>query len=135
MPLCAWSRIKPLKDPATLTEFESTYQCKMSEALKQCILAYNGGRPTPDAIKAESGQEFDVKLLLSFNKDGDQETVYKVMAYFFERYHGTLIPFAADSAGNYYCESESGIVLWTQDEDILPVCESFSVFLTSLHEI
>lgn len=134
MALSKWTRVKPLNDPTAIAAFEKDYNCKLTEELKQCILANNGGRPNPDTIKAKNGQEFDVKLLLSFNKD-DMETVFKVMGYFYETYHGMMVPFATDSAGNYYCESKDGIVLWTQDEDILPICEDFPTFLESLYEI
>ena len=46
-----------------------------------------------------------------------------------------MIPFASDSAGNYYCEQGNRIVLWTQSNEILPVCNGFEQFLENLYEI
>lgn len=134
MALQKWSRIKPLKDPATVSFFEEKYSCALSGELKQCILDHNGGRPNPDTVTLPNGEENDVKSLLSFNED-DTENIYKVIHFFIERYSGKVIPFASDSAGNYYCEYNGRIVLWTQDDELLPVCDHFTEFLESLHGI
>lgn len=73
-------------------------------------------------------------MLLSFNET-DRENIYKVIGYFISRYQRNLVPFASDSAGNYYCEKEDKIVLWTQDGEVIPVSASFGDFLNSLHEV
>ena len=85
-------------------------------------------------IELKNGEENDVKLLLSYN-ERDPENIYKVIEYFVKTYNGTLIPFAVDSAGNYYCEQGKRIVLWTQNKEILPICNSFSQFLEALYEL
>ena len=81
-----------------------------------------------------NGDESDVKSLLSFN-EADKENIYKVIEYFNSQYHGKLVPFASDSAGNYYCEKKGSIVLWTQEGEVIPVSDSFADFLNSLHEV
>ena len=80
-----------------------------------------------------NGDESDVKALLSFNET-DRENIYKAIGYFILQYQGNLVPFASDSAGNYYCEKESKIALWTQEGEVIPVSNSFPDFLNSLHK-
>ena len=134
MAIQKWSRVKPLENPKAIALFEETYHCVISEKLKECICLNNAGRPVPNIIKLENGTENDVKLLLSFNYS-DAENIYKVIDFFIKKFDGTVIPFASDSAGNYYCEKESKIVLWTQEDEIYLVCNDFSEFLDALYEI
>lgn len=134
MALQKWSKPKPLNNPIAIKQLEEKYDFSLSDDLVNCILANNGARPRPNTIELENGEENDVKVLLSYN-DSDSENIYKVIEYFVNTYNSKLIPFAVDSAGNYYCEQEKKIVLWTQNEEILPVCNSFSQFLESLYEL
>lgn len=134
MSLQKWSRPKPLDNPKAIEQLEKKYGFSISEDLVKCILSNNGARPRPNIIALRNGEENDVKMLLSYN-DSDPENIYKVIEYFIKTYNGSLIPFATDSEGNYYCEQEKRIVLWTQNKEILPVCNNFSQFLESLYEI
>ena len=134
MALQKWSRPKPLNRPIVIKQLEEKYGFTLSDDLVNCILSNNGARPRPNTIELKNGEENDVKLLLSYN-DSDPENIFKVIEYFVNTYNGTLIPFAVDSAGNYYCEQGRRIVLWTQNKEILPVCNSFSQFLDSLYEL
>lgn len=133
MALEKWSRVKPLKDPKSIEVIEKKFGCNLSSELKDCILENNGGRPKLDFIKLENGEEYDVKILLSYNED-DIENIYKVSEFFIKNFNGKMIPFASDSAGNYYCECDGKIVLWTQDDEVLSVCDGFKDFLNSLYE-
>ena len=134
MALQKWSRPKPLTNPIVIKQSEEKYGFSLSDDLVNCILSNNGARPRPNTIELKNGEENDVKLLLSYN-DSDPENIFKVIEYFVNNYNGTLIPFAVDSAGNYYCEQGKRIVLWTQNKEILPVCNSFSQFLEALYEL
>lgn len=129
-----WKRCKTLHNPNAVADFMKKYNCTLSKELAACISAHNGGRPYPDVISLCNGDESDVKSLLSFNET-DKENIYKIIGYFISQYHGSLIPFASDSAGNYYCEKECKIVLWTQDGDFIPVSNSLAEFLNLLHEV
>lgn len=129
-----WKRIKPLKNKNAVQEFLQKYNCTLSKELKECITVNNGGRPYPDVISLDNGDEFDVKSLLSFNKT-DRENIYKVIDYFMKQYHGEIVPFASDSAGNYYCEKDEKVVLWMQDGEMILVADSFVEFLNSLHKL
>lgn len=134
MALQKWSRPKVLRNPNTIKQLEKTYGFSLSDDLTNCILSNNGARPRPNTIKLENGEVNDVKLLLSYN-DSDTENIFKVIEYFINTYNATLIPFAVDSVGNYFCEQDKRIVLWTQDAEIYPVCNSFSEFLEALYEL
>lgn len=129
-----WSRPKPLENPLALKQLQEKYGFALSSELSNCILSNNGARPKPNTIVLKNGEENDVKMLLSYNQN-DSESIYQVIEYFIKTYNGSLIPFALDSAGNYYCEQEKRIVLWTQNNEILPICNSFSQFLDSLYEL
>lgn len=129
-----WARVKALKNNQAIFELENEYGILLSEDLKKCILDNNGGRPVPNTIKLSDGEENDVKILLSYNAD-DVETIYKVINFFINEYKGSVVPFASDSAGNYYCEKDGKVVLWNQDGDIIPVSNSFHEFLDSIQSI
>ncbi len=129
-----WSRPKPLENPMAVKQLQEKYGFALSGDLTNCILSNNGARPRPNTIVLKNGEENDVKMLLSYNEN-DPENIYKVIEYFIKTYNGSLIPFASDSAGNYYCEQGKRIVLWTQNNEILPVCNSFPQFLDSLYEL
>lgn len=130
MALSKWLR-GTILSPEIIADFEKKYGYKIPSDLKECIIINNGGRPIPDTIKLNNGEEFDVKSLLSFNKN-DPENIYKVIDYFKNNYDGELMPFAADSGGNYYCIKNNNVILWTQDNEIFAVSESFSDFLAKL---
>lgn len=129
-----WSRPKPLENPLAVKHLQEKYGFALSGELTNCILSNNGARPKPNTIVLKNGEENDVKMLLSYNEN-DPENIYKVIEYFIKTYNGSLIPFASDSAGNYYCEQGKRIVLWTQNNEIMPVCNSFPQFLDSLYEL
>lgn len=127
-----WRKEKPLADTKSIEKLEANYQMQIPEDLKSCITAHNGGRPSPNIITTASGDEYDLKLMLSYNPN-DIETVYKVMDFFSVQ---GLLPFAADSGGNYFCIAlqTMKIVLWVESGKIIPLCDSFPSFLEMLHQ-
>lgn len=133
MALSEWARVKPLVNEKVIDSFENKYNLSLPSDFKKCIINNNAGRPRPNGIKAKNGDEFDVKMLLSFNEK-DSENIYKVIDFFVNEFNGRLIPFASDSAGNYYCFDNDAVVLFTQDNEFIPVCDSFSSFVGSLYE-
>jgi len=134
MALKSWIRVKPLED-GTVENFEKQHSIMLSNELKECIKEFNSGRPEPNVVKLQNGIECEVKMLLSYSK-GDTENIFKVIDYFINQYNGNIIPFASDSAGNYFCEQKDGkVVYWTQENEIFPVCDNFKTFLESLYDI
>lgn len=128
-----WKKVKPLDDSSSLTEIEAKIKFPIPQSLRKCILENNGGRPVPNAISLPDGDN-DVKCLLSYNR-GDTESIFKILDFFIQNYLGSLLPFAMDSAGNYYCVQGEKIVLWTQENEIVHVCDSFDSFVNSLFEL
>ena len=129
-----WKRIKPLTSFSIVYETMEKYDLRASKALVDCIQKNNGGKPVPNHITASDGEEYDVKHLLSFNSE-DQENFYQVINYFCNNYGTTMIPFAIDSGSNYFCEQDDQVVIWTQEDgSIIRVANSFEAFLSSLHE-
>lgn len=133
MTLLEWINVKPLVNKNAINDFEKKYKLTLPEDFKKCVANNNAGSPTYYAIKAKTGDEFDVKTLLSFNEN-DVENIYKIIDYFINQFCGKIIPFASDSAGNYYCFDDNKVILLTQDDDIIPICDSFSDFIGSLYE-
>ncbi len=126
-----WRRIKKLNTPDAISAFEKKYGFSVPTDLKDCILAYNGGRPTPKVFSTDSGVEYEVKSLLSYNEE-DVENIYKVIDFFLKEYCTSVLPFAKDSGGNYYCVKDGKIVFWTQEMEMFPICNTFSDFIDLL---
>lgn len=130
----SWKRVKPLSSPAIVDETIKKYGIQISQALMDCIKEYNGGSPTPNYITASDGEEYDIKHLLSFNQS-DPENFHRSIGYFVDHYDGAMVPFAIDSASNYFCEQNGQILVWVQeDETIVKAFASFDEFLSALHE-
>lgn len=126
-----WRRVKPLKSNDLIDSFEKKYGYIVPEELKEVIIANNGGRPSPKILTNKVGQDFEIKSLLSYNND-DVENIYRIIDFFVENYNRELLPFAMDSAGNYYCINNKRVILWTQDDEIITVCDSFNEFIKLL---
>ena len=126
-----WRRIKPLKSENALADFENRYGFSIGNELKDFIINHNGGRPIPKTMITDNGEEYEVKCFLSFNPD-DTDSVYKVIDFFTDNYSNSLLPFAKDSADNYFCLKDGKIILWFQDMTDTPICDSFSKFLELL---
>ena len=123
-----WRRVKKLNEPDAISAFEERYGFLIPNALKECISKNNGGRPNPKVFTTNSGAEYEVKALLSYNAE-DVESIYKVIDFFIKEYGTSMLPFAEDSGGNYYCVKEGKIVFWTQDMEVYPICDTFSDFI------
>lgn len=135
MAIQKWNKSKPLKDEKSVNKLQQQYHFSLSTELEDCIFKNNGARPKPNTIKLKTGKENDIKILLSYNQD-DVENIYAIIDFFMKKYEGRIIPFASDSSGNYYCEqNKKEIILWTQDEEIIPVCSDFNQFLDSIYEL
>lgn len=126
-----WRRVKKLNTPDSISIFENKYGFSIPTDLKDCIFANNGGRPSPKVFAIDSGTEYEVKSLLSYNEE-DSDSIYKVIDFFVKNYKKSLLPFAKDSGDNYYCVQEGKIVLWTQDMEVYPICDTFSDFIKRL---
>lgn len=128
-----WRSVKKLNAPDPVGVFEKKYGFVIPDDLESCIINNNGGRPTPKVFTTDAGAEYEVKSLLSYNEE-DSENIYKVIDFFVKNYGTTVLPFARDSGGNYYCVKNGKIVFWTQEMEFYSVCDSFSDFIKLLED-
>lgn len=130
-----WKRVKPLKD--RIEDLEKDYSVMVPSELKEFILLHNGGRPSLDIIKTESGKEVEVKSLLSFNRE-DPETIYNVIGYFIEQYKGTLLPIASEPSGDYFCLdlNDFKIIYWEHEKNVVStVAKNLDEFINGLYRL
>ena len=128
-----WKRVKPIENNS-VSDFESNKGIIIPEALKKLIESYNGGRPSKKIFVTDEGQEYEVKSLLSYN-ESDIENIYKVSDYFLTKYQKTILPFASESSGNYYCMNitNKSILLWNHENDEIKILASnLSDFISKL---
>jgi len=123
-------------------EFESSYLAH--------IRAYHGGRPITNKILTKTGRRWMVDRFLNFcdSESGGPHVRFNanvVWSAIEDRLRPTLVPFAADPGGNYFCFDYSGdgrpaIVLWLHEESneglpvTLPVADDFDAFLSACDE-
>ena len=125
-----WIGFNELGDTGIIEKFESDNGVLLPTKYKEIAKQYNGGTPSANSIRISSNQVTDVKLLLSF-KEGDAETIFSAFPFFSKK---GLIPFATDSAGNYFCFSKEKVVFWEHEEDeVTNITQNFLSFLEMLH--
>lgn len=129
----AWNDVSPLIFPDRLERFEKTYGVVLPEPFKAFIKENNGGKPTPNGIRAETGEEFIVSSFLSFNRE-DERNVYKAMDYFARHYYAKFIPFAFAPSEGFYCLRGKRVVLFKQG-DVVRICDDFSSFVDKIRKI
>ena len=128
-----WKYVKPLVDPTAIERFESDHAVQFPLDLKEVLKAYNGGRPSLKYYDLGEIKDKEFKTLLSFN-ESDSETIYKAFKKIESNVHQTMIPFASDSAGNFFVVESDGICLWLHEIDkTVKICDSFTSFIAMLH--
>ncbi|MFA9558150.1 SMI1/KNR4 family protein [Evansella sp. AB-rgal1] len=129
-----WKREKTLTEPNSIKLFEQEKGFSVPTELKELVKKHNGGRPSPNEINTVDGTELEVKGLLSFNKE-DVENIYDVVDYFKGNFNNTLLPFATESGGNFYCINltNNSIIFWEHEtNEQIPVARNLKDFLSRL---
>ena len=133
-----WKYGNQLNKSFDFGEIENSMKLKLPDDFKQCVLSHNGARPTPNAIKMQSGEIFVINRLLPADLESKNNIVNIARNLNSE---GTiqLVPFGVDSFGNYFCFSYEGTVLnsvvfYEHESSSLPVriCDNFTEFLENL---
>lgn len=123
-----WKFNKPIS-MEEIVSFENETGKTLSEALKQCVLINNGGRPIQHLFDTDKESEMEIKRLLPFNKD-TQESVYLFINILDEN----SIPFAITPSGDLIYEKKSIIYLWEHEkEESYQIADSFEKFLEKLY--
>ena len=125
-----WVHSSPLNSPEALADFENDYDVVLPSAFKAFITVNNYAAPLPDTVTIKGFGDTDVKRLLSFNR-ADTETVYQVIDYFIKK---SIVPFASDSYGNYFCLSGETVVFWEHETGVRYDLQwTFDEFLEFMH--
>ena len=116
----------------SIIEYETLVGASLPDDLRSAIRACNGGRPSLKYYDLSSEKDKEFKSLLSFNR-GDIENVFS--CYPLDSSDKTLVPFAIDSAGNFFVLKDGKIYLWFHEVDrTVFVADSFSAFIELLHD-
>lgn len=127
-----WKYVKQLVKKNSIEEFEEKNGIKFPQDLKDCLIKNNGGRPFLKYYDIGNEKNKEFKTLLSFNEK-DIENIYKYFP--LDSSDKTIIPFASDSAGNFFVIKNSSIGLWDHELDkVYILASTFSEFLEKLHE-
>ncbi len=131
-----WKYVSPLKDDTAVEVLQIKYHYQLPKDLVDCIKENNGGIPSPD--KFDLGNEKDLVFggLLSFNPT-DVDNIYDFIDLFAEEDGSGLrmFPFAIDPAGNFICMKNHKVVFYDHETDnVRNIADSYSIFLTMLHE-
>lgn len=127
-----WKYVKELRNKQAVSDFEAQHNVVFPADLKEWILKNNGGRPYDSIIDTEKTKSRVFKSLLSFNPD-DKETIFTVYDVL-QKEDKTLLPFASDPSGNFFCIKNGKVVLWLHETgSIENVADNFSAMLKKLH--
>jgi hypothetical protein len=132
-----WKFEKPVATDRVLSLLESHFKIILPEDYKSLVKRYNGARPKPNVIKVGEKKERVIKAFLTVHptKGG----VKDVKEWLTGQIRETLIPFASDPFGNYFCfcydnsRVEPEICFWsheTRQSEYL--ASSFNQFLKDL---
>lgn len=129
-----WKYVKEIKSAELISDFERKFNFKFPDEYRECVLKYNGGRPSKKVFDTEKVKEREIKSLLSFNHN-DLETMW-----FVNDCNDTslYIAFATDSAGNLICfnASDSSIVFIEHETNVIEkVSDNFVNFIGSLYSL
>jgi hypothetical protein len=125
-----WVHSAPLSSFDILKNFEKDFGIVLPEEFKSFVMANNYAAPLPDEVTVDGFGEADIKRLLSFNR-GDTENIHQVINRFLKV---SLIPFASDSYGNYFCFLGDGVFFWEHEtEEQYDLHCQFNEFLTMIH--
>lgn len=125
--------IKPIMDETCIVRFQEIIGVKFDESYVDFILKNNGGRPEKNLILLGDGAEYILNKFLSFNET-DKENIYKAKKRV-EEDDVSLIPFASDPAGDYFCFLSGRIYLYDHETGgAKEIADSFTDFLEMLRE-
>lgn len=126
--------IKAIVDETCIDRFQKSTGVKFEDSYIDFIMKNNGGRPEKNLILSGDGSEYILNKFLSFNET-DKENVYKAKKRV-EEDDESLIPFASDPAGDYFCFLSGGICLYNHETgESKEIADSFSDFLDMLKEL
>ena len=110
--------IKTVYNEAIWVAAERKHGIVIRSDIKDFLKLNNGGYPKNDIIIVD-GNEYEVRVFLSLDKNDENYCVEKPLEYFLNRTNGKIVPVAIDSGDNYYCvNNETGkVYYWNANSD------------------
>lgn len=128
-----WEYIKTLNDKNIFENIEKKYKIKIPNDLKEIILKYNSGEPTPNIFDTYKSKGKVFNALFSYNEN-DKCNIFFILNNF---NHKNLFPFADDVSGDTICIDlkDNTIKLVRHETDEIEfVSNSLNEFMNSLYE-
>ena len=131
-----WKYVKNLESADLISEFEELTKYILCDSFKECVVAYNGGRPSGMFFDTNKNNARAIKTFLSFNKT-DKENVWDAIKCDKEALAERYIPFAVDYFGNSVCfDTENNEVVFIDHENtnVEIAADDFDAFLRKLYD-
>lgn len=98
-------------------KLEKKYSILIRDDIKEFIMTNSGGYPIKDLINVD-GEEYEIRVFLSANREDKNYYIEQPMNYFLEKTNAKIIPIGIDSGDNYYCvNNETGKVYYWSSND------------------
>lgn len=128
-----WEFVIPLKDDMIIDIFEIENAYSLPSDFKEFIKKNNSGMPLVNTFDTDKTKERNIKCILSFNKE-DEENIYEFINLFKKNNYLEMLPFAIDSFGNFICFENEKVVFWNCELETKEyIADSFSKFLDCLY--
>ena len=115
---CVSINCKTANEKNWFEEIERIYSIKIRTDIKTFFELNSGGYPTKDIILVD-GEEYEVRVFLSLDKNDDNYYLERPLNFFLEKTKAKIIPIGIDSGDNYYCvNNETGkVYYWSAGEN------------------
>lgn len=127
--------VSQLSDRLAIDKLEDRYRIDLPREMKIFLKENNGGIPEKYCFEV-NGEEYEIRCFLSFNKE-EYNSIYLPAESFQKETNGKIIPFAKDSADNYYCINTENlkIYFWSSEENLYYcLVKNFSEFVELLDD-
>jgi len=114
---CIATNIKKYNE-RIFSDAEKSHSITIRDDIKAFVKQNAGGYPIKDIIISD-GEEYEIRVFLSADRDDENYCIEKSMEYFLQKTKGKIIPIGIDSGDNYYCvNNETGkVYYWSAGED------------------
>ena len=126
-------KVSDLNNKTVIEEMGELYNIKFPSMMVSFFEKNNGGIPMKKEFFS-NGEEYEIRCFLSFNEE-EYTSIRKPLDFFQKETNGKVIPFAKDSADNYFCinlQTEK-IYFWDKDDNLYyNISNNFEEFISNL---
>ena len=130
--MITWSFTEPLRNEASIEEFEANCGIQFPEAFKEIVLKHNNGYPSLNCFALPYGENSQFEHLYSFNRE-DTENIWNFNSR--ENLDAGMIAFAVDAFGNqiaFRAEDMAIVFIDYDTNEVSYIAGDFSTFLSQL---